>query len=63
MRRVRNNKSSTVKAAKAQIERDTKNNAHPTTQVTQGSLADRHVRNNTPDSLYGDEDEAAPPAA
>jgi hypothetical protein len=55
---VRNNKSSTVKAAKSQIGRDTKNNATPTAQTTQGSLSDRHVRNHTPDSLYGDKDTA-----
>lgn len=55
MRRVRNNKKSTVKAAKSQIKRDTKSSPKPTAQSTQGSLADRHVRAHTPDSLYGDE--------
>ncbi|MET9812325.1 hypothetical protein [Streptomyces sp. NPDC006355] len=52
---MKNNKKSTVKAAKAQIERDTENSTKPTPQSTQGSLADRHVRAHTPDSLYGDE--------
>lgn len=56
MHRVRNKAKATVKAAKAQIKRDTKNNPSPKATSTQGSLADRHVRSHTPDSLYGDED-------
>ncbi|MER6011052.1 hypothetical protein [Streptomyces bluensis] len=52
---MRNNKNSTVKAAKAQIERDTKNNPKPTTRSTQGALVDRYIRTHTPDSLYGDD--------
>ena len=52
-------KKSTVKAAKAQIQKDTKNNQKtPTTQVTQGSLVDRHVRNHTPESLYGEDSDS-----
>ncbi|MFD9248410.1 hypothetical protein [Streptomyces bottropensis] len=47
--------SSTVKAAQAQIQRDTaKNKAKPTPTTTQGSLVDRHIRQHTPDSLYGE---------
>ncbi|MGW0756113.1 hypothetical protein ACWD1Y_06430 [Streptomyces sp. NPDC002814] len=49
------NKKNTVKAAKSQIQKDTKNSSKPTAKTTQGSLADRHVRNNTPDSLYGED--------
>ncbi|MDX3841716.1 hypothetical protein [Streptomyces europaeiscabiei] len=53
------NKKSTVKAAKAQIEKDTKDSQKtPTPKVTQGSLVDRHVRNHTPDSLYGEDSES-----
>lgn len=52
---MRNNKKSTVKAAMAQIKRDTKTSPKPTPQNTQGSLADRHVRAHTPESFYGDE--------
>lgn len=53
------NKKSTVKAAKAQIQKDTKNSQKtPTTQVTQGSLVDRHVRNHTPESLYGEDSDS-----
>ncbi|MFU0240480.1 hypothetical protein ACKI1J_32665 [Streptomyces scabiei] len=52
------NKKNTVKAAKAQISKDTKNNPAPPATSTQGSLADRHVRNHTPDILYGEEDAA-----
>ncbi|MFE2043253.1 hypothetical protein ACFXAZ_20455 [Streptomyces sp. NPDC059477] len=49
------NKKNTVKAAKSQIKKDTRNSQKtPTTQVTQGSLVDRHIRNHTPDSLYGE---------
>ncbi|MEI5526788.1 hypothetical protein ACKI16_24100 [Streptomyces scabiei] len=50
------NKKNTIKAAKTQISKDTKNNPAPRATSTQGSLADRHVRNHTPASLYGDED-------
>ena len=50
------NKKNTVKAARAQITRDTKQNPNPPATSTQGFLADRHVRGHTPDSLYGDED-------
>ncbi|MBC9730349.1 hypothetical protein [Streptomyces sp. TRM68367] len=56
---MKDNKNSTVKAAKAEIRRETKNTkAEPTTQQTQGALADRHVRSHTPDSLYGDDEDA-----
>ncbi|WP_406463422.1 hypothetical protein OH768_48110 [Streptomyces sp. NBC_01622] len=49
------NKKSTVRAAMAQINRDTKDNPHPKSTNTQGALSDRHVRAHTPDSLYGDD--------
>lgn len=52
------NKKNTVKAAKAQIQRDTKNNSKTTTQTTQGSLVDRHLRHHTPDSLYGEDSDS-----
>ncbi|MFI5475025.1 hypothetical protein ACIA6D_33050 [Streptomyces cacaoi] len=53
------NKKSTVKAAKVQIQKDTKTSQKtPTPQVTQGSLADRHVRNHTPDILYGEDSDS-----
>ena len=42
----------TVVAAQAAIERDRTNG---TPQNTQGSLADRHVRTHTPESLYPNE--------
>jgi len=51
-------KKDTVKAAKAQINRDTNNSSNPTVQSTQGSLADRHIRTHTPDSLYGDDSDS-----
>ncbi|QPL14077.1 hypothetical protein QEH48_gp048 [Streptomyces phage TurkishDelight] len=50
------NKKNTVKAAKAQIAKDTKKNPTPPATSTQGSLADRHVRHHTPEILYGNED-------
>ncbi|MFM9368049.1 hypothetical protein [Streptomyces sp. Da 82-17] len=46
---------STIKAAKSQIERDTRNSKDSTPHQTQGSLADRHVRMHTPASPYGDD--------
>jgi hypothetical protein len=49
------NKKATVKAAKTRVEKDTKTIAHPSPAQTQGSLADRHIRTHTPDSLYGDQ--------
>ncbi|WP_155056620.1 hypothetical protein [Streptomyces blattellae] len=52
------NKKSTVKAAKAEIKRDTKNVPTPQATRTQGALADRHVRAHTPDSLYGDDSDS-----
>ncbi|MDX3067097.1 hypothetical protein PV518_33820 [Streptomyces sp. ND04-05B] len=48
----------TIKAAKAQISKDTKTNPTPPAKSTQGSLADRHVRNHTPDILYGEDKDA-----
>ncbi|GAA3856179.1 hypothetical protein GCM10023084_07600 [Streptomyces lacrimifluminis] len=45
----------TVAAAAAAIKRDTARNPAPSPDQTQGALADRHVRQNTPDSLYGDD--------
>lgn len=55
MQRVASNKKSTVKAAMAQIKKDTKDNPNPKSTNTQGALSDRHVRSHTPDSLYGDD--------
>ncbi|WP_333745483.1 hypothetical protein [Streptomyces sp. IBSBF 2950] len=52
------NKRNTVAAAQAQISRDTKANPDPSATSTQGSLADRHVRAHTPDSLYGEDKDA-----
>ncbi|WP_019061662.1 hypothetical protein [Streptomyces prunicolor] len=49
------NKKNTVKAAKAEIKRDTKKVTDPKAERTQGALADRHVRHHTPDSLYGED--------
>ncbi|MER7000099.1 hypothetical protein [Streptomyces sp. NPDC000410] len=46
------NKKDTVKAAKAEINRD-KGPKIP--ERTQGTLTDRHMRNHTPDRLYGDD--------
>ncbi|MFJ6566879.1 hypothetical protein ACIQNU_05630 [Streptomyces sp. NPDC091292] len=43
----------TVAAAAAAIKRDTKKNPKPRPDQTQGALADRHVRNHTPEILYG----------
>ncbi|MDX3298571.1 hypothetical protein PV569_33460 [Streptomyces scabiei] len=51
-------KKNTVKAAKAQISKDSKSNPDLPATSTQGFLADRHVRTHTPDSLYGEDKEA-----
>jgi hypothetical protein len=57
MHPVSSNKKTTVKAAKAQINRDTKQNPNPPATSTQGFLADRHIRNHTPDSLHGEDED------
>ncbi|MFF9568519.1 hypothetical protein [Streptomyces sp. NPDC014685] len=45
----------TIKAAQAVIARDVKDSATPDDPVrTQGAVADRHIRQHTPDSLYGE---------
>lgn len=50
------NKKATIKAAKAEIRRDTKPvPGTPKPTRTQGALADRHVRAHTPDSLNGED--------
>ncbi|WP_367435257.1 hypothetical protein [Streptomyces celluloflavus] len=50
------NKKDTVRAAKADIERDTRGmSTEPDARRTQGALVDRHARQHTPDRLYGED--------
>ncbi|MFJ2909346.1 hypothetical protein ACIO8F_07910 [Streptomyces sp. NPDC087228] len=46
----------TIKAAKTVVARDLKNSATPDDPTrTQGAVADRHIRQHTPDRLYGED--------